>query len=231
MGFFSVDNELVQQAEQINKEEAASFAVTSGLKDVKINVAYITESDSSEAKGLTIMYNDGKSKYDTYETFWFQGADGKTTRMAKKSDGTEYPDLTFGMKQVRALCDVLGLDPDKLSPQPGKIETKDGTKEVMVFPEFTGEVFTAGIQATMEDKYGNESEFRTVPKLIWIGRSQTDEDGYQFPWSRKKPYKWFLDVIAKEPVKDDRKQSKPGATPATSTQGSEAAAAFGAFGS
>jgi len=230
MGFFKVDNELVANAEQINKDEAASFVVASGLKDVVINVAYITESQSSDAMGLTIQYSDGVSKYPSRETMWFQGANGSTTRMAKRRDGTEYPDETFGMKQVRALCAVTGLDFESLETEDGQVEFQDGIRTVKVFPDFTGKTLTVGIQAVIEDKFGEETTSRTVGNIIWVGRNKDDKEGFSFPWGRTQGVDRFLDAIDKEPVKDEREMSKPGAT-ATSRGSDEAAAAFGGFGS
>jgi len=226
MAFFKVDNTLVEAAEAINKEEAASFSTPSGLYPVAITVAYVTESASSEAVGLTIEYTDGKSKYPKRETMWFQGANGLTTRMAKKRDGSEYPDETFGMKQVRGLCAVVGVNFEAMETEPGKIEGKDGLRDVMVFPDLTGKTLVVGIQDTLEDKYSEETESRNVANIIWVGRSETDTEGVVFPWGRTQDVSKFLGVIAKEPTKDIRELSKPGA----SSGKEEAAAAFGGFG-
>ena len=227
MAYFKVDNELVENAEAINKEEAASFSTPSGLYPVVINVAYITESSSSDAVGLTVEYTNGKWKYPKRETMWFQGANGSTTRMAKKRDGSEYPDETFGMKQVRGLCAVTGVEFEAMETEAGKIEVKDGLRDVMVFPDLAGKTVCFGIQETLEDKYGEETTSRSVPNIIWVGRNETDDKGVVFPWGRQSGVDKFQAVIDKDPIKDIRELSKPGA----SSGKDEAAEAFGGFGS
>jgi len=228
--FFKVDQNLVDNAETINKEEASSFVTKSGIYPVVIKVAYVTESASSEAVGLTIQYQAEDWKYPKYETMWFQGANGSTTRMAKKRDGTEYPDETFGMKQVRGLCSVTGVEFEAMETSDGTIETKDGNKEVKMFSDLNGKTFAVGIQDTLEDKYGDETTSRNTPNIIWVGRNATDEEGVVFPWGRKQGYDKFQAIIDKEPTKDAREASKPGVAAASAAGSEEAAAAFGGFG-
>ena len=176
-GFFKVDSELIENANKINEEEAKAFSTPSGLYDLVINVAYITESSSSEAMGLTIEYTDGKWKFPKRETMWFRGANGLETRMAKRRDGSEHPDETFGKKQVRALADVCGLKIEELETEEGQIEGKDGVRTVMVFPDFAGKTFTGGLQEVLEDKYGEETTSRSVPILHGLaGQRQTRMD-------------------------------------------------------
>lgn len=222
MAFFKVDDNMVAAAAQVEADEAKAFTMDSGFYPVQIQVAYLTESTSSSAAGMTIEYTDGKWKFPRRETMWFQGKDGTTTRMAKKSDGSEYPDETFGMKQVRALAAVTGLSINSLETSDGVIETKDGNKNVKVFADFAGKTFTIGLQAAIEDKYGEESESRNVMDVIWVGRSDTDAEGFVFPWGRKTPSSKFQSVIDAEPTVDRREQSKPGSAgdiPASPTAG------------
>ena len=150
--------------------------------------------------------------------------------MAKKRDGSEYPDETFGHKQIKGLCDVLGLDREKLETEEGLIEGKDGKRSVMVFPALTGKTLTIGLQEVLEDKYGDETESRSVSNIVWVGEDELDEDGVVFPWGRKQSATKCLDALAKEPIKDVRELSLPGATAKTEASASEATAAFSAFG-
>jgi len=229
MAYFKVDNELVENAEKINAEEAKSFSTPSGMYDLKINVAYLTESSTSEAVGLTIEYTDGNWKFPKRETMWFQGANGSTTRMAKRRDGTEYPDETFGMKQVRGLCYATGVKFETLETSDGIIETKDGNKNVKVFADLAGKTFSAGLQEVLEDKYGEETESRSVTNIVWVGVDKSDETGVVFPWGRKQSATKAQAALDKEPVKDNRELSLPGAV-AKEEGESEAASAFSSFG-
>ncbi|MCK5848365.1 MAG: hypothetical protein KAH01_04135, partial [Caldisericia bacterium] len=188
------------------------------------------ESQSSEALGLTIEYTDGKWKYPRRETMWFQGANGLTTRMATKRDGSEYPDETFGMKQVRGICAVTGVVFEDLETTEGQVEFKSGIQNVKVFADLAGKTLTIGTQATMQDKYGEETTEQTVGNVIWVGRSEDDKEGVVFPWGRQADVAKFLAIIAKEPIKDARELSKPAAAAATTAGSAAAGAAFGAFG-
>ena len=226
MAFFKIDDNMVAAAGKIEDEEAKAFQMDSGFYPVRILVAYLTESSTSDAAGMTIEYTDGKWKFPKRETMWFQGKDGTTTRMNKKSDGTEYPDETFGMKQVRALCAVTGLTIGSVETSDGVIEVKDGTKDVKIFADFAGKTFTIGLQAAMEDKYGDETESRNVMDVIWVGRNDTDAEGFVFPWGRKTPASKFQSVIDAEPTVDRREQSRG----ATGTAADIPAPDNGAFG-
>ncbi len=229
-GFFTVNEEMVAAAEATAAEEAKAFSIPSGFYPVKINVAYLTESETSEAAGLTIEYTTAEWKYPKRETLWFQGRDGGTTRMAKKRDGSEYPDETFGMKQVRGLCKAVDVEFEKIETSDGVIEVKDGNKNVKVFGDFTGKTLVVGLQETLEDKYSDPTEETTKSSIIWVGKSDTDTEGVQFPWGRTQSYDKFQKAIDKEPVKDDRELSKPGTV--SETGADDAAAAFGGgFGS
>ena len=225
MSFFKIDEELVEAAQVINNEEAKSFTTPSALYPVVINVAYVTESSTSEAVAMTIEYTAEGWKYPKRESMWFRGANGAETRMAKKRDGTEYPDETFGHKQIKGLCEVLGLDRTKLETTEGVIKTKDGQKTVQVFAGLTGKVLTVGLQETLEDKYGDESESRSVSNMIWVGRDDKDEAGVVFPWGRTQSAAKAQEALDKTPIKDERELSKPGAT-----GGDDASEAFSAFG-
>jgi len=226
MSFFKIDSELVEAANVINAEEAKSFSTPSALYPIVINVAYVTESSTSEAVAMTIEYSAEGWKFPKRESMWFRGANGSETRMAKKRDGTEYPDETFGHKQIAGLCDVLGIDRTKLETSEGIIETKDGNKTVQAFAELAGKTLVVGLQETLEDKYGDESESRSVSPIVWVGRSDTDEEGTVFPWGRKQSAEKCLAALAKNPIVDNRELSKPGAEGG----GEEAAEAFSAFG-
>lgn len=229
MGFFKVDADVVAAAQAIEEEEAKSFSLKSGVYPVKIVAAYVQESSTSEATAITVLYIAEGWKFPQRFSMWFQGQDGSTTRTAKRRDGTEYPDETFGMKQVRALGAVCGVDIENMEPVDGQIDSKDGAKDVKVFAEFTDKIIYVGIQDVLEDKYGEETESRNVADVIWIGRSETDTEGFVFPWGRKQDVSKFQAVIDKEPTKDKRELSKPGAVD-TEAAKEEAAAAFGGFG-
>lgn len=230
MAFFTIDKDLVASAAAIQEEEAKSFALKSGIYPAKIVAAYVQESSTSSATAMTVEYIAEGWKFPQRFSMWFQGADGATTRMAKRRDGTLYPDETFGMKQVRGLARVCGVDVEKMETTPGHIDSKDGAKAVDVFADFTDKIIYVGIQDTAEDRFGEETESRNVSNVLWIGASEADAEGVQFPWGRTQDAVKFLDVIAKEPTKDNRNLSKPGADSPLAQSKEAAVAAFGGFG-
>ena len=107
--------------------------VTSGVYDLEIKEAYITDSTKSKARAVTLAFENDKN-YGRVN-FWFL-----------KGDGTENPFATKALNRMMYLCKFKSTH--ELKQETRKVKTFDGKEIERTFlPEFEGKALGMIIEA------------------------------------------------------------------------------------
>ena len=208
MGFFSVNTELVTAAD----EQTVGFKpLASAIYKVAIQAAYIVESSKSDAKALTIQYKTSDSDRVMYESLWYQEGRGLNT-YNKAGKEILLPSFT----SMLDLFAAAGLDIETIAPTELKV-THYGTEGMYpVFKELSGAVLDFGVRQTLVDDYKETSESVDDNEVQLYVNAEGKSGGEIRGAKNAYTVASWTKMIGKKPVKDGRKHSKGGATPASS---------------
>ena len=122
-----------KQEDLITKVGTKERLVTSGVYDLEIKEAYITDSTKSKARAVTLAFENDKN-YGRVN-FWFL-----------KGDGTENPFATKALNRMMYLCKFKSTH--ELKQETRKVKTFDGKEIERTFlPEFEGKALGMIIEA------------------------------------------------------------------------------------
>jgi len=211
------DESPINQDVMKESEKSEFGAIESQMAKAEIQNAYLVDSESSDAKALMVTVKLESGRLHT-ESLWFKSGTGSTTYEDKKSGKKRYLPSFVSMGYLFNACEL-----DMNAEQPVTKTVKHFGKDIQagVFEKMLGKRIEVGIRETLVDDYNDPYTSKSDNEISYYGNTEGKSGKEIRDNSEPKERASWLNMIAKKPVKDARKQSK-GDKPAPTESSNEA---------